>query len=620
MLAGLRHSLRRKMVAGYLVIVMLTVAVGAWAITNLLDLSRALDEIMVENYRSILAAENMIEAIERQDSAVLLYLLGQESQAHELYSANESAFLSWLARAEDNVTETGEGEIVAGLRPLYGRYLAAYDELRQVNQTSGVEAARQYYLSSVWPRVEEIRSAEQKLLQTNHEAMIRRRDLATEQARRATWSTAVVAVVSVFVGLIFGYNAAEIIIGPARRLTESVKRIGAGQLNERIEVTSEDEIGQLAREFNVMAARLREVDQDNIDRLIEERTRSEAVVNSITDPLLVLDGQHRLVFVNPAAEQVFGLNEELVRGVHLLEATRDDKLFDLITTAAQRGDEAAKVTLMRKIDGKDHHFAVSVTPIPGEGISGYVVLLNDVTHYRELDQLKSDFVSTVSHEFRTPLTSIAMGVGLLLERHPNADREHQLLAAVDEDTRRLTRLVNDLLDLSRIESGRIQMEFAPVSFAELLRQAADLFRGQAESKGLKLVIDVPPELPLAWADQARISWVLSNLVDNALRYTPTGGSITLSAQAKGNRLYVSVADTGVGIPPSEHESIFRKFVQLPAPEGTSTGGAGLGLSIAREVVEAHGGRIWVESNVGAGSTFIFTLRLAPMDGDEHAKA
>jgi signal transduction histidine kinase len=127
-------------------------------------------------------------------------------------------------------------------------------------------------------------------------------------------------------------------------------------------------------------------------------------------------------------------------------------------------------------------------------------------------------------------------------------------------------------------------------------------------------------LPLAWADQSRISWVLSNLVDNALRYTPAGGSITLSAQAKGNRLYVSVADTGVGIPPSEHESIFRKFVQLPAPEGTSAGGAGLGLSIAREVVEAHGGRVWVESNVGAGSTFIFTLRLAPTGGDEHAPA
>lgn len=595
-----------------MVIVLLTVTVGGWAIYHLLGLSRAMNAIMVENYRSILAAENMVEAIERQDSAALLYLLGQKDDAVKLYTDNEAVFLSWLARAEDNVTVPGEADIVSRLRWLYTDYLSDFTTLRGIEATQGTEQARAYYLGTVWPKVEEIRTVEQQLLQANHQAMISRRDQATARAREATWSTALVAVVSVVLGLVYGFNAAAIIIGPARRLTESAKRIGEGHLDERIDISTDDEIGQLAQEFNRMAERLREVDRSNIDRLVAERKRSEAVVNSIGDPLLVLDGEHRLVFVNPAAERAFGLTEDLVRGLHFLEAIRDPELFELIRRVVHREQGAERPTVTRHVDGRERHYALEVTEIPGMPESGLVVLLQDVTHFHELDRMKSDFVSTVSHEFRTPLTSIAMGVGMLLERN-RADgdsQERQLLTAVNEDTQRLIKLVNDLLDLSRIESGRVQMEFSAVKLDELLPEAVQSFLGQAKEKGIDLVVTVPPDLPAAWADAGKITWVISNLVGNAIRYTPAGGRITVTAEQKGNRLHVSVADTGVGIPESEFENIFRKFVQLPGPEGTSPGGAGLGLSIAREIVQAHGGRIWVESRVGVGSKFTFTLSQA----------
>lgn len=595
-----------------MVIVLLTVTVGGWAIYHLLGLSRAMNAIMVENYRSILAAENMVEAIERQDSAALLYLLGQTDDAVKLYTENEAIFLSWLARAEDNVTVPGEADIVSRLRSLYTGYLSDFTTLRSIEATQGTEQARAYYLETVWPQVEEIRKVEQQLLQANHQAMISRRDQATARAREATWSTALVAVASVVLGLVYGFNAAAIIIGPARRLTESAKRIGEGHLDERIDITTDDEIGQLAQEFNRMAERLREVDRSNIDRLVAERKRSEAVVNSIGDPLLVLDGEHRVVFVNPAAERVFGLTEDLVRGLHFLEAVREPELFELIRRGVRREQGAERPTVTRQVDGRERHFALEVTEIPGVPESGLVALLQDVTHFHELDRMKSDFVSTVSHEFRTPLTSIAMGIGMLLERSraDGDNQEQQLLSAVNEDTQRLIKLVNDLLDLSRIESGRVQMDFRPVRLDQLLPEAVQPFFGQAKEKGIDLFVDVPPELPAAWADPAKITWVISNLIGNALRYTPTGGRITVTAEQKGNRLHVSVTDTGVGIPESEFENIFRKFVQLPGPEGTSPGGAGLGLSIAREIVQAHGGRIWVESRVGAGSKFTFTLSQA----------
>lgn len=614
--------MRGKLLAGYLLIVMFTVAVGGWAIHNLLGLSRAMNAIMEENYRSILAAENMVQAIERQDSAVLLYLLGQEDDALTLYTDNESNFLGWLARAEDNVTEPGEGDIVGRLRSLYTAYLADFDQIKGLKSTKGEAEARSFYLETVWPKVEEIRTVEQQLLQTNHQAMTNKKDRATAQARDATWSTALVATVSVVLGLVFGINAAAIIIGPAKKLTESAKRIGEGHLDERIEIRTDDEIGQLAREFNQMSERLRAVDRSNIDRLITERKRSEAVVNSIGDPLLVMDGEHRLLLVNPAAERVFGLHEDLVHGAHFLEAISDPGLFELIGRNTRREQGAERPTVTRMVNGHERHFAVEVTEIPGAADGGLVVLLQDITHYRELDRMKSDFVSTVSHEFRTPLTSIAMGIGLLLERS-KADatsREHRLLAAANEDTQRLIKLVNDLLDLSRIESGRIQMEFAPVDLGKLLPEATAPLIGQAGSKGIDVAVSVSPGLPPAWADAAKITWVISNLVGNAIRYTPSGGKITVAGEQKANRLHVSVADTGAGIPEAEFDNIFRKFVQLPGPEGTTSGGAGLGLSISREIVQAHGGRIWVESRVGVGSKFTFTLSQAHTGGSEGGPA
>ncbi|MGE5561025.1 MAG: ATP-binding protein [Chloroflexota bacterium] len=614
--ASLRHSLRGKLLAGYLLIVMLTVAVGGWAIHNLLGLSRALDAIMVENYRSILAAENMVEAIERQDSAMLLYLLGQESDAQALYTENEGAFLSWLARAEDNVTEPGEAEIVSRMRAIYTEYLSDFTNLRRIKALEGEQRAREYYLGVIWPRVEEIRQVEQQLLDKNHQAMLNRRDHATAQARKATWSTALVAVTSVILGLVFGVNAAAIIIGPARKLTESAMRIGQGHLDERIDIRTGDEIGRLAEEFNRMTERLRAVDRGNIDRLITERKRSEAVVNSIGDPLLVLDGEHRLVLVNPAAERVFGLDEDLVRGVHFLEAIHDPGLFEQINRGIHREPGTERPTVTRTVDGRERHFALEVTEIPGSVVGGLVILLQDVTHYREVDRMKSDFVSTVSHEFRTPLTGIAMGVGMLLERSQSdpESRERQLLQAVNEDAQRLMKLVNDLLDLSRMESGRIQMDFAAVRLDRLLPEATAPLVSQAAERGVEVTVEVPPDLPPAWADASKITWVISNLVGNAIRYTSAGGKITVAATQLGNRLHVSVTDTGVGIPESEFENIFRKFVQLQGPEGTTSGGVGLGLSIAREIVQAHGGRIWVESRVGEGSKFTFTLSQARTGG------
>jgi two-component system, NtrC family, sensor histidine kinase KinB len=244
-----------------------------------------------------------------------------------------------------------------------------------------------------------------------------------------------------------------------------------------------------------------------------------------------------------------------------------------------------------------------------------VLLLRDVTRLKELDRLKSDFVSTASHELRGPLTSIAMAVSLLRESaEKNLDaRQRRLLGAAEEDLARLRALVSDLLDLSRIESGRVELSFAPLSPSAMIEQVAVLFASQAQRAGVALTTGCPDGLPEVRVDATKIAWVLGNLVANALRYTSPGGKIDISAVHAGRHVHLAVRDDGVGIAPEDHGRIFDKFVRV-GPDKGEQAGTGLGLAICKEIVRAHGGTIWVESEPGKGSTFTFTLPTVEQGG------
>jgi signal transduction histidine kinase len=262
------------------------------------------------------------------------------------------------------------------------------------------------------------------------------------------------------------------------------------------------------------------------------------------------------------------------------------------------------------VDGSEHAFRLRTTPMrDDEGrLLGAVTLLEDITHLREIDRVKSEFIATASHELRTPLTSVQMSVHLLLEGAAGTltGRQHEVLEACREDCSRLEKLMRDLLDLSKIEAGEAAPHPAPISASELIATAGESFRTQVESKGLKLKIDTRPDLPIVLADRAQIERVISNLVSNALRHTDPGGEIHISAHRLDDQVAVSVADTGHGIPPEYLPIIFDKFVRVPS---APSGGAGLGLAISKSIVEAHGGQIVVQSRVGHGTTFTFTLRV-----------
>ncbi|MGH7600477.1 MAG: sensor histidine kinase, partial [bacterium] len=323
-----------------------------------------------------------------------------------------------------------------------------------------------------------------------------------------------------------------------------------------------------------------------------------------------------LLAMNQAAVKALNISENDWAGKPVRKLFQDERLIKLLAAEASAQEESAhqEDLLAWAQAGRTLYFRPRQTKITDERgqVHGVVTLLQDVTRFKKLDQMKSDFMATVSHEFRTPLTSLNMTIDILLQGLLGgvSAQQGELLATAKADCERLTKLVKELLNLSRLESGRYQMKKEPVNMQELVDDALKHLRVPFRLKEIAFETAIDSTLPDFPADREQLSWVITNLVSNALRYTPAGGKVTINAGRENGVIQVSVADSGRGIPPEALEAIFDKFVQVRQSTDSTPGSVGLGLAIAKEVVEAHGGRIWVTSEVGKGSTFVFTIPLA----------
>ncbi|MBX2999751.1 MAG: PAS domain-containing protein [Caldilineaceae bacterium] len=608
-------NIRTKILIGFGTTLFLVVVVWVWAIYNLSQLGNASDAILRENYRSILAAENMIDTMERQDSANLLLLLGYRDEGLAQFQRNEIEFLQWLARAKDNITIEGEAAIVSAIEKGYGEFLAHFAHLRDL-EIAGSDEALDYYHESVLPRFQQVRDRSIALRELNQETMVNASQRTEQLAVRAIWSTVGVGAVAILLGLAFSFWLSHILARPLRLMAAAADRIADGDYDVQLEVAANDELGYLAQRIMTMSYKLKTFHRLNVGQIMAEKRRNEAIIRSITDGVVVVDADLKIVAINPEAAHIFSVNPALCVGEHFFDAIENPHLYECVreTLKAERprqlSDEDATFVVTNGEQTEYYHF--DITPVKtGDGQRlGVVLLLQNITKLKELDRLKSEFVATASHELRTPLTSMAMSIGLLRESAAGklTSREQELIAAADEDVKRLRTLVNDLLDLSKIESGRMEMDFSVVEADLLIQQAMQPFHEQAVQHGVELLASIPDNLPPVRADPTKITWVLTNLIVNALRYTDPGGQIQISADGMGSRVAFSVADTGIGIPLEYQSKIFDKFVQVAGQR--AAGGSGLGLAISREIVSAHGGAIWVESTPGEGSTFTFTLPVA----------
>ena len=619
-------KLQQKVLSGYATSLALVVLVGLWGVFNLWRLGQASEDILQENYRSIRAADGMIDALERQDSATLILLLGEEGTAANttanaasglaLFREYEVLFLQRLVRAKDNITLENEAETLADLESAYKDYRLSVDQLI-ANQSDSLTADTATYEQTVRPAFQAVRDTAAQLRELNQEAMSTASVRASQTSQQAIIWVAIAGLSAATIGFIISWILSRNLTRPVIAMQKATERIANGDYDIQLAAASKDELGQLAEEINTMSRRLQAFKALNLDKIVAEKQRSEAIIQSLSDGIVVVDDQMKIVAINPVAAAIFETRPELAQGHHYLEVIDNRTLYDQMQTvmvdgASEEKADAPKSTRSKKSEltielGSTEHYQYLTTPVTTEDGRqlGVVLLLQNVTNLKQLDQLKSEFVMTASHELRTPLTGMAMSIDLLEEtaQLKLSENEQELLKTAKEDVQRLRELVNDLLDLSKIESGKLEMKMGAIAPESIINKAIDLLSIQAKDKDLQLASKISDSIKAVNADANKITWVLTNLIANAIRYA--NSKIEVSARAHGTWISIAVADDGPGIDPAYQSKIFDKFVQVNTAQ--DVGGTGLGLSICREIIKAHGGTIWVDSETGKGSTFTFTL-------------
>jgi len=411
------------------------------------------------------------------------------------------------------------------------------------------------------------------------------------------------------------------IVTPIMQVASAAKAFGQGEFDQEIEVTTRNEIGILVEEFNAMRGNLKFAEE----QLRQEAEKMIAVVNSIAEGLIVLDKNNCILHINPTAENLLGIDPELI-GSDIGTAIQDHEMHDALEKSQARiasyEIHASEVELNR--GEQQIIFRMLASPfLDDEGqLLGTVYVLDDITEAKKIERMKSDFVSLVSHEFRTPLASIQGFVQLMLDGKLGSISpvQERSLIRVLRQAKRLGGLINDLLDVSRIESGRIEMRTEVVSLVDVVTQRIEEFKPQADEKNVVMEFIAPDSLPNVMGDSERIGQVFTNLIGNAIKFTPDHGRIIVRLRPEGTYILAQVIDTGPGIPIDKQDRIFDKFYQLSDIKTRQQGGSGLGLSIARSIVEAHGGRIWVKSEEDKGSDFRFILPIAGITTTSKSKA
>lgn len=607
-------SLKLKLIYTFTLISLLVSINGIWTIVSLRDLSQSIDNIMQFNYNSIVAAQNMNIALERQDSAQLAYMFNSDSEPTEIFIENQQEFLKWFSRAEDNITEINEKEIIFDIIESYKLYLNQFNTLVSIQVSEGSSASRGFYYSDILPTFEQLKDEIRSLQNLNQSAMLDKKNKAHNSATRASILTLGSSLLTLILIAMIGIYATGRIVTPIKNLIDRVRIISTGDYSKKLSIKGNDEVTELSKEFNVMLERLRYFESINIKRIMEESKKSEAIVKSIEDPMIVTDKENNILLLNEAAQKLFSSTEEGSIGKHFLEIIKRDDIFDNIKNSMKNNIPSDLIDIDFQTGNSESHFRMYSNPIKDEEGSniGVITILQDITKLKEVDNLKSEFVSTVSHEFRTPLTSIIMGTDLILNKVIGDINEDQteMIRAIKEDGERLKTLVNDLLDLSKMQSGKTTYDIRETNLYDIIEASYLSFSKTAKISSIKIEKELDNNLPMIHADSSKLQLVINNLLSNAIKFTPHDGSgkILIKAYYADGFVYLSIEDNGPGIPYEYRNKIFDKFVQIPNYE-TKREGSGLGLSICKEIITAHKGTIWVEESENHGSKFIFSLKV-----------
>ena len=442
------------------------------------------------------------------------------------------------------------------------------------------------------------RITDDSIAQTNltREFLLKEIDTAISQLR---WLLLLAISAGLVFAILFSIITTNITTKPIRDLTQATKSLAVGKLNSRVSVAASGELGELSNHFNQMANRI----ETQIHEISRERNLRDSILSKMVEGVLLIDAQFAITYANSAAIMMLDFPAHY-QALSLVEIISDPGLKRLLRQVTDTGKAGfAEITL---VGPTERETEVIVVPVGGE----YLVSLHDVSQLRKLERIRSDFVANVAHEMRVPLTSIhGYAETLLNGALEDTNANERFVEKILQQSARLSQLVSDLLDLSHLESGEVTLELKPCEINEFQGTILTLFEPVFEEADLTFEWRVPNHLPPVFADKQLIGQVLANLIENATKYTPAGGVITISGEADDSEVIVHVKDTGIGIPTESLPRIFERFYRVDKGRSREMGGTGLGLAITKHILLQHGGRIWVDSSPGEGSVFHFALPL-----------
>ena len=593
--------MNKRIIVGLAPIFVLIVAMGAYAILLFAKLGSQVDVVLRENYRSVVAGQKMKESAERMDSALFFSLVGEEQRGRQLYADYLPKFEEGLQTELNNITLPGEDRLAHSIQSLHARYSKQAEIFWK---TPDVQAKRDMYFHDLLPLFTEIKDTAQTVITLNQDNMLKSDHEARDLSVRSTRYMVFASLIGIAAAILLAARLQKAVLQPIRALTAVSKELGEGKLDQIVPVESKDELGELADAFNKLAGKLRAYLQITSDQILQARQMTETTFSAFPDPIVALSTDGVINFTNPAAITLFHkigsdgalLGEVQKHAEKVLKGGPDYLPTSFEKTVVVRADDKEVFLLPRVIGMRDE----------SGNVYGAAVILQDVTRLRLLDEVKSNLVSTVSHELKTPLTSVRMGLYLLLEERIGSlnPKQTELLMAAREDSERLLEMINDLLDLAKLESGKLTLNREDIEAGALVQTISGELESLAESHGSRLSKNIEPGLAHVRVDMRQISHVFTNLVTNAIKHTKRGEAVELAAKNRDGMVRFSVTDHGQGIPEEFQPRIFERCFRVP---GDNAGGAGLGLAIAKEIVTAHAGFIGLSSKPGHGCEFYFDL-------------
>ncbi|MBV8054586.1 MAG: PAS domain-containing protein [Deltaproteobacteria bacterium] len=591
-------SLRSRIRNGTLLMLAIALALGIFAVPTVHRLGNAIRETLYRNYTSIEASQHMHAA---------LYNL-QLAQANGTLAAalapNRDRFTHWINVELNDITEVGEAELAADIQR---RGTRIFDEL-----ANGVHPPDSQEYGELHQRIDE-------LIAMNQAAMFRADGRSTRMSDRLAYEFAAGLLLLLLLGTVLAWTLASNLSRPLAELSDHLRSFSLHGPSVRLGKQPLAELQTVASEFNRMAERLEQFERLNVDRLIYEKGKTEAIIESLEDGIVLIDPGGIVTHMNEIAGIIVGIEREEALGSSFDDLSSNSPHYVRIRAALAHGaahpEDSQRLEVELHVRGRDHTYVLKPVPLRhmDGGSFGTILILQDITYLRDKDRARTNLVATLSHELNTPLTSLGFCVELLLRKRELDPEQHELLASIQEDVARMRRLASDLMELARGQGPAITVQSMPVDLAEMTQAVIKGFALQAEQKQVRLAANIERPAPQIRGDPLKLSWVVSNLIANALRYTPSGGAISISLDGTGAGARLRVSDTGPGIPSQVREHLFERFAQWRV-NGSEPGSAGLGLAIAKEIVDAHGGRIFVDSELGRGTSFTVELPASAEDG------